>query len=82
MDKKPDDQSRVFFSAWVKLEDEDENTVTYRLVGPDETDVQKGWISIDSPVAKALLKKQQGDEVEVRTPNGDIVLEIMNIRYE
>ena len=79
--EKPDDQSKVFFAAWVDLEDEDENAVTYRLVGGDETDAKKGWISIDSPVAKALLKKQVGDEVVVKTPGGDIFYEVMSIRY-
>ena len=81
MDEKPEDQSKVFFAAWVDLEDEDENAVTYRLVGGDETDAKKGWISIDSPVAKALLKKQVGDEVTVKTPSGDIFYEVMSIRY-
>lgn len=82
VDKKPDDVSKVFFAAYVDLEDEDENAVTYRLVGADETDAKKGWISIDSPVAKALLKKQQGDEVVVHTPNGEIYYEVMAIRYD
>ena len=81
VDEKPEDQSKVFFAAWVDLEDEDENAVTYRLVGGDETDAKKGWISIDSPVAKALLKKQVGDEVTVKTPSGDIFYEVMSIRY-
>jgi len=81
VDQKPDDLSRIFFAAWVDLEDEDENNVTYRLVGADETDAKKGWISIDSPVAKALLKKQAGDEVSVQTPGGEIVYEVMAIRY-
>ncbi|PCJ33110.1 MAG: transcription elongation factor GreB [Moraxellaceae bacterium] len=82
IDKIPDDQSRVFFAAWVDLEDEDGKSITYRLVGPDEFDVSKGWISIDSPVAKALLKKQVGDEVSVVAPNGEIHYEVMGIRYK
>lgn len=82
VDQKPDDQSLVFFAAWVALEDEDEKKVTYRLVGPDETDAKKGWISIDSPVAKALLKKRVGDEVAVRTPNGEMYYEVMGIYYD
>ena len=81
VEEKPEDQSKVFFAAWVDLEDEDDNAVTYRLVGGDETDAKKGWISIDSPVAKALLKKQVGDEVVVNTPGGDIFYEVMTIRY-
>jgi len=81
VEDKPDDQSKVFFAAWVDLEDENENSVTYRLVGGDETDAKKGWISIDSPVAKGLLKKQVGDEIAVKTPGGDIFYEVMSIRY-
>ena len=72
----------MFFAAWVDLEDEDGKSITYRLVGPDEFDVSKGWISIDSPVAKALLKKQVGDEVSVVAPNGEIHYEVMGIRYK
>ncbi|OUS31848.1 transcription elongation factor GreB [Gammaproteobacteria bacterium 45_16_T64] len=82
VDQKPDDESKVFFAAWVILEDEDGAELTYRLVGPDETDAKKGWISIDSPVAKALLKKQVGDEVAVKTPSSDVYYEIMAIHYD
>src|SRR2546429_360168 len=48
--ESPSDASRVFFGAWVTLEDEDGTQVTYRIVGPDETDVDKGWISMEAPV--------------------------------
>ena len=57
------------------------NEVTYRIVGPDESDVDKGWISMDAPVAKALLGKRDGDEVTVRRPKGDITYTIVGIRY-
>src|SRR5690349_9546172 len=53
----PSDARRVFFGAWVTLEDEDGEEVTYRIVGPDESDVEKHWISMDAPVARALLGK-------------------------
>jgi transcription elongation factor GreB len=77
----PTDPNRCFFGAWVTLEDDDGATVTYRIVGPDESDVDKGWISMDAPVAKALLGKRDGDEVTVRRPKGDITYTIVGIRY-
>jgi transcription elongation factor GreB len=77
----PSDPSRVFFGAWVTLEGEEGGEVTYRIVGPDETDVDKGWISMEAPVAKALMGKRDGDEVNVRRPKGDITYMITGIRY-
>lgn len=77
----PSDPSRVFFGAWVTLEDEDGEEVTYRIVGPDESNVDKGWISMEAPVAKALLGKRDGDDVTVRRPKGDITYTIVGIRY-
>ena len=59
------DKTRVFFGAWVILELEDGSQKKYRIVGPDETDAELGWISVDSPLAKGLLKKQVDDEVIV-----------------
>ena len=77
----PSDPSRVFFGAHVTLEDDDGEEVTYRIVGPDESDVDKGWISIDAPVARALMGKRDGDEVTVHRPKGDITYTIVGIRY-
>jgi len=68
VNEPPTDPKRVFFGAWVTLEDEDGTEVTYRIVGPDESNVEKGWISMEAPVAKALLGKRDGDEVTVRRP--------------
>src|SRR6185295_460371 len=70
VDRIPPDRSRVFFGAWVTLEDDAGATHRYRIVGPDEFDRQPGYISVDSPVAKALLKKARGDDIEVRRPDG------------
>lgn len=81
VDRLPEDRSKVFFGAWVELENEDGEQETYRLVGPDETDSSKGYISIDAPLARALLKKQVDDEVEVRTPAGERCLFINRIWY-
>ena len=81
VDKLPTNQQQVFFGAWVELEDEEGNFVTYRIVGPDEFNVEKGWISMDSPVASALMKKCLDDEVCVLRPAGKIRYVITGIRY-
>ncbi len=81
VDAVPDDPSRVFFGAWVRLEDEDGNAAQYRIVGPDEFDPDKGWISMDSPVARALMKKCEGDEVVVKRPKGDALFTITGVSY-
>lgn len=78
----PVDPARVFFGAWVVLEDEDGGTVTYRLVGPDETDVREGRISVDSPVARALLGRAVGDSVTVQRPKGALEYTVQEIRYD
>lgn len=81
VDQRPDDEARVFFGAWVTLEGDDGGQVTYRIVGPDETDAEQGFISIESPVAKALLKREEGEEVTIRRPKGDWRCEIVAVRY-
>ncbi len=78
---RPTNQQQVFFGAWVDLEDEEGECETYRIVGPDEFDVEKGWISMDSPVARALMKKNLDDEVSVQRPAGQIRYIITGIRY-
>ena len=82
VDRIPPDRSRVFFGAWVTLEDDDGETHRYRIVGPDEFDREQGYISIDSPVAKALLKKACGDDVEVKRPDGVAHYQISEIQYD
>ena len=78
----PHDTSRVFFGAWVTLESEDgEEQVRYRLVGPDEFDVNQGRLSVDSPLARAMLRKQVDDEVTVHTPEGTRTWYILDISY-
>ena len=81
VDKPPTNRQQVFFGAWVELEDEVGESVTYRIVGPDEFNVEKGWISMDSPVARALMKKNIDDEVNVQRPAGPIRYIITGIRY-
>lgn len=78
----PQQDGKVFFGAWVELENEQGDTVQYRLVGPDEFDCHKDYISIDSPMAKALLGKQVDDEVTVLTPSGLKVWFINAIQYQ
>ena len=77
----PDNPQQVFFAAWVTLEDEQGKEIIYRIVGPDEFDPKKGWISMDSPMAKALLKKHIDDDVSVETPNGVQHYIITDIKY-
>jgi transcription elongation factor GreA len=73
---------KVKFGAFVELEDMDNGTVvTYRLVGPDESDLKQGKISITSPVARALVGKEVGDEVQVDTPGGVRTYEVSDVRW-
>ena len=72
---------KIVFGAWVRLEDEDGGEVEYQIVGPDEFDVEKGRISIDSPFGKALMGKQEGDDVLVRRPRGDAEYEVLEVWY-
>ena len=73
---------RVLFGATVTIEDEDGQESTYRIVGPDEFDVKAGKISVDSPLAKALLGKREGDETTVQRPRGAVDVVVARIRYE
>jgi transcription elongation factor GreB len=72
----------VRFGAWVRLEDEDGKVVEYRIVGSDEIDLGRRLISIDSPVARALLGKREGDEVIVNRPKGEITFAVLAVWYE
>ncbi len=79
----PDKQGTVFFGAWVTLLDEDDREKSYRIVGPDEIDAGTDYISMDSPLARLLLKKQVGDEVYLKKPDGsETYYEITMVRYE
>ena len=72
---------QVFFGAWVTLEDEKGEEVTYRIVGADEFVPQKNWISVDSPMARALLGKSLDEEIQVETPSGRKELLLLKISY-
>lgn len=81
VDPNPQQEGKVFFGAWVRLEDEEENEKVYRIVGPDEFDPAKGWISVDSPVARSLIGKKVDDEITVTTPGGEVSYWILQISY-
>ena len=82
VDAPPADRSRVFFGAWVKLEDEAGEEVEYRIVGPDEFDAAPGYISMDSPLGRALLRKALDDEAKVELPGGMKTYVVVGVRYE
>ena len=79
--ESPDDINTVFFAAWVKLKTEQGEDVEYRIVGPDEIDQQKGNISLDSPLATALMSKQVKDEITIQVQDGKKSYVILAIRY-
>jgi transcription elongation factor GreB len=74
-------EGRVFFGAWVTLEDEEGEEVTYRVVGPDEADVKAGRLSVESPLARALLGKEVGESVQVERPRGATEYTVSKVRY-
>ncbi|SDG98949.1 transcription elongation factor GreB [Pseudomonas flavescens] len=81
VDTRPSDPHKVYFGAWVTLEDEDGNASRYRIVGPDELDLKLNLISIDSPLARALIGKGLDAEVRVETPTGDKYWYVITIDY-
>jgi len=78
----PSDRSAIFFGAWFELEAPDGKSCRYRIVGPDEIDARLGHISIDSPLARALLKKRVDDEVAVELPGGAGEYVVVAVSYE
>ncbi|MCG2837153.1 transcription elongation factor GreB [Photobacterium sp. WH77] len=81
VDYSPVQEGKVFFGAWVEVENETGDSKKFRIVGYDEIFGRRDYISIDSPMARALLKKEVDDEVVVRTPEGDKVWFINTITY-
>ena len=78
----PADRKRVFFGAWVELEAADGARARYRIVGPDEFDMGEGYISMDSPLGRALLSRRLDDEVTVEAPGGSRAFVIVAVDYE
>ena len=82
VEQHPADPRRVFFGAWVRLEAEDGRQERYRIVGPDEFDLEPGYISMDSPLGRALLTRRLDDQVSLEAPGGSRLLVIVGIEYE
>jgi transcription elongation factor GreB len=82
VDKPPSDRGRVFFGAWVTLEDDDGKEYRHRIVGPDEFDMADGYISMDAPLARAMMRKSLDEEFAVDLPGGLRRYTIVEIRYE
>ncbi|MCC5855190.1 MAG: transcription elongation factor GreB [Idiomarina sp.] len=82
VDYSPQQEGRVFFGAWVEIENEQGETRRFRIVGPDEIYGRNDYISIDSPMARALLKKEVDDECQVQTPTGRHTWFINSIVYQ
>lgn len=82
VDYSPEQEGKVFFGAWVEIENDDGQQLTLRVVGYDEIFGRKNYISIDSPMARALLKKEVDDEAIVTTPDGDKCWYINKIFYQ
>ncbi|MGB0899968.1 MAG: transcription elongation factor GreB [Psychrobium sp.] len=78
----PSQEGKVYFGAYVELENAQEQQAIYRVVGPDEIDVENNHITIDSPMARALIGKEVDDEVVVKTPSGELVWYINKIYYK
>jgi transcription elongation factor GreB len=81
IDQPPDDTSKIYFGAWVTLENEAGEEQRWRIVGPDEFDLGQGKLSMDSPMARALLGKALDDEVSVRSPAGEQRYYVTGISY-
>jgi transcription elongation factor GreB len=81
VDALPSDPGAIFFGAWFRVEDEQGDEREYRIVGPDETDAARGWISIDSPLARAALKRRVDEEFEADLPGGRARFVVTGVRY-
>ena len=82
VDRVPDDQDKVYFGAWVRLEDSTGGQYVYRVVGPDEIDPARGYISMDSPMGSALIGKSLDDEFTLPLPEGEAAYVIIEVGYE
>jgi transcription elongation factor GreB len=81
VDQLPADTSRVFFGAWFELAGDGGGRREYRLVGPDEIDFAPGYVSVDSPLGRAVLGKAPGVEIAMSTPDGERRYEVTGVRY-
>ena len=82
VDTRPDDPERVFFGAWVALEDAAGELRVLRIVGSDEIDPSRGWISLASPMARALLGRGLDEALVVHTPQGRQAYTVVAVAYD
>jgi transcription elongation factor GreB len=82
VEQLPADQNKVYFGAWVTVEDEDGDIQTYRIVGPDEFDLTQRKLSMDAPLARALMGKRVDDDIIFNSPSGERELYIVAVSYE
>lgn len=82
VDYAPEQEGKVFFGAWVEIDNDNGESKRFRIVGYDEIYGRNDYISIDSPMARALLKKEEGDEVVVQTPTGEAIWFVARISYD
>jgi transcription elongation factor GreB len=82
VERPPSDPERVYFGAWVDLEDESGTIHVHRIVGPDEFDMDPRYVSMDAPLGRALLGRRLDDEVAVELPGGRRKLVIVDVRYD
>lgn len=82
VDYAPEQEGKVFFGAWVEIDNDNGESKRFRIVGYDEIYGRNDYISIDSPMARALLKKEEGDEVVVQTPTGEAIWFVAHISYD
>ena len=80
--QRPTDARAIYFGAWLRIEADDGREHHYRIVGPDEIDAGRGWISIDSPLARALFRRREDDEVEVELPAGKSRFVVLAVSYD
>ena len=73
---------KVIFGTTIIVADENNNEITYKIVGEDEADLKKDKISVTSPISRALVGKSEGDEVTIKTPSGNIIYEIVEVKYD
>ena len=72
---------KIIFGTTIIVADENNTEITYKIVGEDEADLKKGKISVTSPISRALVGKTEGEEVTIKTPSGNIVYEIVEVKY-
>jgi transcription elongation factor GreB len=82
VERPPDDMSRVYFGAWVRIEDDEGRETELRIVGPDEIDPARRYVSMDSPIARALMRRRRDEEFTIEVPDGRRTYVVIDIRYE